>query len=798
MILSIFFVGSFLLSNFNVHVSAANAEEAGAWEENKKLKILNDELTQLLNTLKKQTGPRPSVYYSESSERTLLIGGEEVDSSRDDGGSSYDGGNSAGAHIATRPNIVFFLVDDFGWANIGYHKPEDNNEVTTPTLDKLASKGVKLDRFYAYNQCGPSRSSLHTGRLVNHVNSKNSGYTAYNESDPINGYGAVPPKMTMMGTKLRDAGYKTAFTGKWDVGMVSVLQMPYHKGYDKFLGYLQHANSYCSSHSTLLANGLDVCQSRFLDFWEMDEDGYRPFKFAGQSYEEKYFLEHSLNIINQHDPEKDPLFLFHASHLIHSPLQVPEPWVQNFSHIEIKGNSDHDRRQYAAMVQYMDHQVEQIVDALKAKGMWENTLFVFHSDNGGPTYTTAAANNFPHRGGKKSDFEGGIRVNAFVSGGAIPEAAQGTTSTEKIHISDWYTTFCALAGADPTDEEAAKVGLPPVDGKDMWPAIIGEGKGHDEIYISNRTIIMGDYKLITGKVPFDMYTGPLYPNNTCQPCTESGDRCADCRQPGINSGWWLPCTPAEREEGTCHAYRDLDAPSGSLGYPSEFEHMGGWVTDCSKLDKIGCLFNIMEDPEERNDLGEDARYIDLGYKMLARLNEYRETNYNPGRGGESYLSCIAGFHYGGFSGPYINEDHGPLFPPNSNFHASPSCDACEVKPIGGGEEYCVLYPDYINGFTCTPFINGKCAETENFIKPKGVNAPIDAKFLCGSKQRSWAVDYDLGTEVEFSFKETAKEDRITMFAWKSGPVSDEYPFPNICPANDIAQSSNPVHVRRRN
>ena len=86
-----------------------------------------------------------------------------------------------------------------------------------------------------------------------------------------------------------------------------------------------HANSYCSEKTPVQAvGGVDVCQSRFIDLWEMDSDGHRPSKLAGTAYEEEFFLQHSLDIINEHDPDENPLFLFHASHLVHSPLQIPE------------------------------------------------------------------------------------------------------------------------------------------------------------------------------------------------------------------------------------------------------------------------------------------------------------------------------------------------------------------------------------------------------------------------------------------------------------------------------------------
>merc|ERR1711920_194449 len=110
------------------------------------------------------------------------------------------------------------------------------------------------------------------------------------------------------------------------------------------------------------------------------------------------------------------------------------------------------------MVSVADEGLANVTKALKAKGMWENTLLVVSADNGG--CLGAAGSNFPLRGGKYSYFEGGIRVNSFVSGGILPKAMRGRNLSTPIHVCDWYATFSRLAGVDPQD--SAK-GVPPID-----------------------------------------------------------------------------------------------------------------------------------------------------------------------------------------------------------------------------------------------------------------------------------------------------------------------------------------------
>eukprot|EP00611_Tribonema_gayanum_P011642 TRINITY_DN21956_c0_g1_i1.p1 TRINITY_DN21956_c0_g1~~TRINITY_DN21956_c0_g1_i1.p1 ORF type:complete len:109 (+),score=31.51 TRINITY_DN21956_c0_g1_i1:267-593(+) len=106
--------------------------------------------------------------------------------------------------------------------------------------------------------------------------------------------------------------------------------------------------------------------------------------------------------------------------------------------------------------------------------MWASTLVVVTSDNGGPTAFADGASNYPLRGGKYGNFEGGVRVNAVVSGGYLPKAQRGAVATGLIGIEDWYSTFCALAGQDPFDKKASAAGLPRVDSVNMWPYLSGQ------------------------------------------------------------------------------------------------------------------------------------------------------------------------------------------------------------------------------------------------------------------------------------------------------------------------------------
>ena len=177
---------------------------------------------------------------------------------------------------------------------------------------------------------------------------------------------------------------------------------------------------------------------------------------------------------------------------------------------------DHDRQYYHAMTKYLDDFVGELITALKDKGIWDNLLWVTSSDNGGPVYANGGANNYPLRDGKHDDWKGGIRANGFVSGGYLPEKMRGQKTDGYIHIADWYSTFCNLAGVDSTDERAAEAKLPPIDSLNMWPMISGQNTTSPRVDIpaTFSTLISGDYKILQGDVKQAGWTGPQYPNLT--------------------------------------------------------------------------------------------------------------------------------------------------------------------------------------------------------------------------------------------------------------------------------------------
>lgn len=252
---------------------------------------------------------------------------------------------------------------------------------------------------------------------------------------------------------------------------------------------------------------------------------------------------------------------------------------------------------YEAMLWDADVYVGALIAHLKAKAMYQNTLVVYSSDNGG----TGAGVNYPLRGEKHTNWNGGMNVAAFVSGGIIPTALQGTTSSINCHIVDWYPTLSFLAGVDGTDNPPVaplpiKPGdpsfdiygnnsYPPVDGVNIWPFLMGSSTNrsiaHPTLVLSKEVIIMGPFKLLVAQ------------NN-------GWDHSAD-------NGWKTPTSKGFIKPNISYPCDATDLPGdlGTLpGIPGQ----------------LPCLFNLEADASERHDLGSEPTNAALLFEMWEALN----------------------------------------------------------------------------------------------------------------------------------------------------------------------------------
>ena len=470
-----------------------------------------------------------------------------------------------------------------------------------------------------------------------------------NPRDPVSGYAGIPRNMTGIGHKLKEAGYATHMVGKWDAGLATPEHTPLGRGFDSWLGFYGHANDYWTYDNTLKATGhIDNCLNLFTDFFAANATyrGRAPAPAGcdapagvASCYEDQVFVDEVVRLITAHDAAAKPLFMLYAPGLLHTPLQVASTYLSRVDALTAaRGGSPFDstnRRTYAAMTLFLDDAVGAIVDALKVKRMWEQTLFVFASDNGGPTYEPGAANNHPLRGGKFSDFEGGVNAVTLVAGGFVPAKARGHSDTV-ISIADWYATLCEIAGVDPTDQAAAAANdelrrlglplLPPIDSVPQWKSITSGTNGRPgPLHLSPKSIVRWPYKLVTGyQFSGDHWQGPVYPN-----CT------------GFSEG---------RTPTAISFFRAMGGEIDFFGSEEE-ERRLSYTSDCTS----GCLFDLSTDPTEHHDLAREVEHKALLHELIGELARLNETIFDPDRGSMEIAHCIVALEHGAY-GPFVDAD----------------------------------------------------------------------------------------------------------------------------------------------
>ena len=362
----------------------------------------------------------------------------------------------APAIAAERPNIVFILSDDQGFADIGYR----SREVVTPHLDALAAGGVRLEQFYVQPVCTPTRAALMTGLYPLRLGLQ------LGVIKPESRHG-LPLKVRMLPQALRDAGYFTALCGKWHLGNGGPEYLPTARGFDHQYGFYLGMTDYFTHRRD---GGLD---------WHRQDRALRE-----EGYVTDLIAAEATALIDRHGGGPKPLFLYVAFSAPHTPLQATEPWLARFAHI-----ADLKRRTHVAMIAQMDDAIGRIVAALDRKGLREKTLIVFSSDNGA---NLPVGDNGPLRDQKGSVYEGGVRVPAFAHWrGRLPP---GRLVTQPLHMVDWHPTLLRLAGATPAPG--------PLDGRDLWPALVDPKAAavRDEILINaapgTGALRRGDWKLV--------------------------------------------------------------------------------------------------------------------------------------------------------------------------------------------------------------------------------------------------------------------------------------------------------------
>jgi arylsulfatase A-like enzyme len=350
----------------------------------------------------------------------------------------------AAAKTAGKPNIVHIVADDLGWKDVGFNGASD---IKTPNLDKLAAEGAKFTQFYVQPMCTPTRAALMTGRYPFR-------YGLQTIVIPTAASYGLDTTEWLMPQCLKEAGYNTAIIGKWHLGHADRKYWPKQRGFDYQYGAMIGELDYFTHE-----------EHGVLDWYRNN----KPVREKG--YTTQLLGDDAVKYIDAQNPGK-PFYLYLTFNAPHTPYQAPKEYIDRYPNI-----ADPTRRTYAAMVTCLDDEVGRVVAALDKKGLRDNTLILFHSDNGGTRskmFTGQMADvskinlpcdNGPYRDGKGTLYEGGTRVCAFAN---WPGHIKPGTVDGLIHAVDIYPTFAALAGASTTK-------CKPLDGMDVWQTL-SEGK----------------------------------------------------------------------------------------------------------------------------------------------------------------------------------------------------------------------------------------------------------------------------------------------------------------------------------
>lgn len=500
---------------------------------------------------------------------------------------------------ASRPNIVLIMADDLGYTDLGAY----GSEVRTPHIDALAARGAMLTNYHTSPLCSPSRAMLMTG-----VESHRAGLGNLPETTPVRfrgepAYlGRLNDRVETLATRLQRAGYRTVMTGKWHLGKHPDA-LPNARGFDRSFA--------------LEASGADNWEQKpYLPIYDdapWYEDG-QPATLPDDFYSSRFLVDKLIEYIDEGiDEDRDrPFFAYLAFQAIHIPVQAPRQFVEGYNgtydtgwdalraarhrraielglipqdaalaplppglrdwnalDAETRHRLAMNMQVNAGMIEAMDHHIGRLIAHLQARGEYDNTTFVFLSDNGpehndpletpgmglwldwmdysldpqrlgekgtyayiGPEFASAAAS--PHALFKFYTTEGGLRVPAILAGASIPGPLRVDAQS---FVLDIAPTLLEIAGAS----DASPPGIEPIRGRSLMPALTRPGtpiRGPDDIVAmetaGNAALFMGDYKLSRNRPPYGDGQWRLFdlardPGETTDLSAQMPDRLAQMR-----------------------------------------------------------------------------------------------------------------------------------------------------------------------------------------------------------------------------------------------------------------------------
>ena len=399
---------------------------------------------------------------------------------------SWSAGNliksAVAAEPSPRPNIVVFLADDLGYADVPWH----GTKYSMPNLDALAKQSLRLEAHYVNPMCSPTRAAFLSGRYASRF-----GVTgAQNER-------AYPFDQATLASVLKGAGYATALTGKWHLGSKSEWG-PNKFGFDHAYGSLAGGVGPYDHHYK---------KGEYTETWHRNGE-----LITEEGHVTDLVAREAVAFVAKQSAAK-PFFLYIPFTAVHIPIDEPAEWLERNLHVEDEGE-----RLHAACASHMDDAVGRVLAALERAKLRDNTIVMFFSDNGGhqvignsdPKYPgtypekKVGGHNTPLRGYKGQLYEGGVRSATLVSWPGMIQP--GRKSDGPVHVTDWLPTFAVLAGYRPDGAAREKLRW---DGTDLAALLFTDSSAvaaspRGEIYClgvggRNSLLRQGDWKLIIGE-----------------------------------------------------------------------------------------------------------------------------------------------------------------------------------------------------------------------------------------------------------------------------------------------------------
>lgn len=427
---------------------------------------------------------------------------------------------SANTALAERPNIILIMADDLGFADLGCY----GSEIDTPRLDALAASGVRMSQFYNTAKCHSSRVSLLTGLYCDQA-------------------GAESLKRgTTIARELQQAGYFTAMAGKWHLH-----DQPTDHGFERYWGHLSGATNFFTGDNTFRLNGkpwndfgddfyTTVANTDFaIKFVDEALETEKPF-FLYVAYNAPHYPLHALKedyekykgrydvgwdvIRAQRHAKQQAIGILDGEPITELPRPHYIPAWESMSESDQTWEANR-MAAFAAMVDRLDQEIGRLVDHVKAQGEFDNTLFMFVSDNGACpfertkgknlqpfdpksywTYDTGWAHvgNVPFRYYKQNNHEGGIASPAILHWPAGMRAEPGSVNRSQAHLIDLMAT-CLDVGEGSYPREVDERPIEPLQGRSLRPILEGKDREPPEfLYFNfgpNRALRQGDWKLVS-------------------------------------------------------------------------------------------------------------------------------------------------------------------------------------------------------------------------------------------------------------------------------------------------------------